>query len=503
LPEEGEGRRDLPADSSIGTTQPSILNVKTSRNYAKVMIGRLCEIAVVFLKRSPLALSLALLLALAGCANSPSGQALQEALKADPKLKDNPLPFFGVVATPTPPAPSPTDLPPELPLYPQGRLVTVSGAGGDGVLTKWSVEQSRDRVISFYRQALQSNDWQDLKESNENGQTVFAAKHKTGLQAIVTLEPADAASQGTNFVIQYGQNGPIAQGAPAPPNSATRKTDVPQPGDDDFIGPLPQKLASPPSAGATAFTDLDKTPKQLQQYVTDLTQLGGLAITSAKTKSASSSSLFEPNRVITRREYARWLLAANNRIYVTRSAKQIRFGTEFSQPAFQDVPKTDPDFPAIQGLAEAGLLPSALAGDSTTVLFRPEAPLTREEMVLWKVPVDMRQALPIATIEAVKQTWGFQDATKIDARALKAVLADFQNGDQANIRRAFGYTTLFQPKRSVTRAEAAAALWYFGYQGDGLSASDAMKEKSAPKSADPSPAPSGSPTATPSGPETI
>ena len=449
------------------------------------------------MKRSSLPLSLALLLIVTGCANSPTGQALQEALKADPKLKDNPLPF-GVAASPTSPLPaqSPTDFPAELPLYPQGKLVTVTGAKGGAVLTKWTVEESRDRVISFYRQALQSNGWQDLKESNENNQTVFAARHQTGLQAIVTLEPADAASQGSNFVIQYGQDGTLAKGAPA----AANKTDIPQPGDDNFIGPLLSKLASPPSGGAIAttqnFTDLDKTPKQLQPYITDLMQLGVLTIAPAKTKSASSQPLFAPNQVITRREYVRWLLAANNRIYATRSAKQIRFGTEFSQPAFQDVAKADPDFPAIQGLAEAGLLPSALAGDSTTVLFKPDAPLTREDMVLWKVPVDIRQALPIATIDAVKQTWGFQDATKINARALKAVLADFQNGDQANIRRAFGYTTLFQPKRSVTRAEAAAALWYFGYQGDGLSAADAMKEKSSPQSADPTPSPTTSPSPT-------
>ncbi|NJK54159.1 MAG: S-layer homology domain-containing protein [Leptolyngbyaceae cyanobacterium SU_3_3] len=137
--------------------------------------------------------------------------------------------------------------------------------------------------------------------------------------------------------------------------------------------------------------------------------------------------------------------------------------------------RRDRDFSAIQGLAEAGLLPSSLSGDSTATLFRPDAPLTREEMILWKMPVDMRQALPTATIDSVKQTWGFQDAARIESRALRAVLADFQNGDQSNLRRAFGYTTLFQPKRSVTRAEAAGALWYIGFQGDGISAQEALK----------------------------
>jgi hypothetical protein len=85
--------------------------------------------------------------------------------------------------------------------------------------------------------------------------------------------------------------------------------------------------------------------------------------------------------------------------------------------------------------------------------------------------------LPSANLDAVKQTWGFQDVAKIDPKALRAVLADFQNGEQSNIRRVFGYTTIFQPKKPVTRAEAAAALWYFGTQGEGISAPEALKLK--------------------------
>ncbi|MGB3642768.1 MAG: S-layer homology domain-containing protein, partial [Rivularia sp. (in: cyanobacteria)] len=56
-------------------------------------------------------------------------------------------------------------------------------------------------------------------------------------------------------------------------------------------------------------------------------------------------------------------------------------------------------------------------------------------------------------------------------------IADYQNGEQSNIRRVFGYTTLFQPKKAVTRAEAAAALWYFGTESEGISAKEALKLK--------------------------
>ena len=238
---------------------------------------------------------------------------------------------------------------------------------------------------------------------------------------------------------------------------------------------------------AIAFTDLNKTPKELQQYVSDLAKLSVLTPTTDGNKATQTAdnNLFAPNKIIARREYVRWLVAANNRLYVSQPAKQIRLSTDATQPAYQDVPRNDPDFPAIQGLAEAGLIPSVLSGDSTTITFRPDAPLTRENLVLWKVPADTRQALPTASLDAVKQTWGFQDAPRIDSKALRAVLADFQNGDSSNIRRAFGYTTLFQPKKSVTRAEAAAALWYFGFQGDGQSAQEALKTLNASPSASP------------------
>ena len=144
---------------------------------------------------------------------------------------------------------------------------------------------------------------------------------------------------------------------------------------------------------------------------------------------------------------------------------------------FQDVPTTDPDFAAIQGLAAAGILPSALTGNSTAVTFQPDAPLAREDLILWKIPLDTRSALPTTSPEAVTGTWGFQDTASIEPLALRAVAADFQLGDLANIRRAFGYTTLFRPDKAVTRAEAAAVLWRFGTQTDGNSAARVLASR--------------------------
>jgi hypothetical protein len=86
----------------------------------------------------------------------------------------------------------------------------------------------------------------------------------------------------------------------------------------------------------------------------------------------------------------------------------------------------------------------------------------------------MRKALPQASIKALEESWGFQDAADINSTALRALYGDFQNGDRSNVRRIFGYTTLFQPKKPVTRAEAAVSLWYFGYQGDGITAREIL-----------------------------
>lgn len=251
---------------------------------------------------------------------------------------------------------------------------------------------------------------------------------------------------------------------------------VPRPGDFEFIGPIPStKLpsngaASPSENSSTTPskpTDLSQVPAEFQSYITDLTNLGALQLT--------SSNGFEPNKVITRREYARWLVATNNLIYASVPARKIRPGASTDQPAFKDVSSKDPDFGAIQGLANAGLIPSTLSGESGVVNFRPNSPLTREDLISWKVPVDIRRSLPNATLDSIKESWGFQDTAKIDPKALRAVLADYQNSDLSNIRRAFGYTTLFNPKKTVSRAEAAAVLWFFGAQGDGLSAKDALQ----------------------------
>ena len=374
-----------------------------------------------------------MLISSAGC---NGGQPLQNTFAPDPQLK----PSGASSETST----QATNLPPDFPLYPQAKLQSTNQTPEQGTVTTWTTSDSIESIHKFYQQELVTKQWEIVTAPSE-GNPQLAAKQA---QLSVTIAPLTSTEKQQTGVTTYTISllGATPVTSPNPTPAATPAISPPPTAD-----PLPRtkSISKPPTAAA--------------DYLTDLTQIGVLTSTDVKA-----------NRVVTRREYARWLVAAHNKITGTKPTQQLKLATTDTKPAFQDVPASNPDFPSIQGLAEAGLISSALSGDPTSTLFRPDAPLTREQLILWKVPLDTRQPLPAASLDAVKQTWGFQDAGKVDPKALRAVLADFQNGEQSNIRRVFGYTTLFQPKKTVNLGEAAIAIWYFGANSEGLSARDAI-----------------------------
>lgn len=448
-------------------------------------------------------LATSLLSLLTACANSPTGEALERSLAADSKLKDNPALFGGSSQNTSQNQPStqrPQDFPTEIPLYPEAKLEKVNpitASSTETQLTTWSSSDPINAIQSFYQKELASNNWQIVSQPTDDAGGTFVAR-RNDLQVTISIPSGvsgvsaqsatnQTTSSVTKFDIQYSRN-----------NSETtsQTPNQPESGNQEVPSYVPSQPAGTSSGQPQTITGLDKLSPTLRQQIEDLAALGVLTVTpsGAKANAETSGTQFEANKVITRREFARWLVAANNQIYANRPGQQIRLASDASQPAFPDVPRSDPDFQSIQALAEAGLIPSPLTGDSTAVLFRPDAPLTRENLILWKVPLDTRQALPTASIDAVKQTWGFQDVAKIEPKALRALLADFQNGEQATIRRVFGYTTLFQPKKPVTQAEAAAALWYFGSQGEGISAQEALQLKRQPSQPSVTPEPSSSPS---------
>ena len=431
-------------------------------------------------------LSFAVLLSLTACVNSQSAKNLEQSLAADPQLQNNPVPFGKPQSQQTTPNPNtstiklPADFPPDIPIYPNAKLEEVTPANSENKISiRWQSADPSNIITSFYRQQFQAKNWQIVQQPQDDVDGTFSAK-RNDLLINVTIKPQTVTKAepnqpqtATKLLIEYSSNSQVTATNPVTPSDNPEFIGpvLPKPDNTNVVTqPTLQPTTQPETLTTQEFTDIQKAPPEWRSHIQDLATLGVLSI-------EPKTNEFLPDKIITRREYARWLVAANNAMYANNPAKQIRLASSSTQPAFRDILTKDPDFPVIQGLAEAGLIPSALSGDATAVLFRPDAPLTREQLILWKVPLDTRQALPAANLEAVKQTWGFQDAGSIEPKALKAVLADFQNAEQSNIRRVFGYTTLFQPKKPVTRAEASSALWYFGTQGEGISATEALKLK--------------------------
>jgi S-layer homology domain len=387
-----------------------------------------------------------LLIILTGCS--------EKTFAPDPKLKE---PSQTVTNTPinntennNPEVQLPTDFPQDIPIYQTAKLIRVE-TGNNDTPTKliWESNDPSNLVESFYKQQLSQNNWQVDRPFNntDNLDENILTASKNDLKVNVTVTNSGSATQ---LAIDYANS--TTPTVPISPTPAITPTITPTPNASNTI----------------SFDDISQLPEQNRQYIQDLANLNILTPNSTK---------FEPNKPITRREYAKWLLTANNTIFANNASKQIRLATNASQPAFSDVKNNDNDFNIIQGLAESGIIPSSLSGDNNKQLFKPDALLTREDLIEWKVPLDIRKSLPTASLDNLKETWGFQDINKISPEVWRSLFADYQNGDRSNLKRTFGYTTLFQPKKTVTKAEAAATLWYFGDRNDGLSAKDALQVK--------------------------
>lgn len=196
------------------------------------------------------------------------------------------------------------------------------------------------------------------------------------------------------------------------------------------------------------FIDLEEVPQA--DMIKDLNKLGLFD---------GAGDKFDPNAPVSRAQYVEWLFKAYN--LLEPESKKIRLAPQL-KPVFKDVPSTHPQYKYIQALANAGY--SIGYEDGT---FRPDKPLTREELMGIKVAVDVGKALPPwrSQMEAV---WKFSDAKQVDERFTGYVHQDFYvSGPKgSNMQRAFGSIGAFKPKEPVLRSEAAATLWQIGQFGD-------------------------------------
>ncbi|KAL3524287.1 hypothetical protein ACH5RR_017121 [Cinchona calisaya] len=219
-------------------------------------------------------------------------------------------------------------------------------------------------------------------------------------------------------------------------------------------------------APSTVSTALQEVPgKVLVPAVVD--QVQGQALAALQALKVIEADV-QPGDLCTRREYARWLLSASSALSRSTISKvyPAMYIENVTELAFDDITAEEPDFQSIQGLAEAGLISSKLSRrdmqssldeDPHPVLFSPESPLSRQDLVSWKMALERKQ-LPVVDKKTLQQLSGFIDIDKINPDAWPALVADLSAGEQGIIALSFGYTRLFQPDKPVTKAQAAIAL---------------------------------------------
>jgi len=197
---------------------------------------------------------------------------------------------------------------------------------------------------------------------------------------------------------------------------------------------------APSSAPAAAFTDIQNSDSA--QAINDLAALGVLDQT---------SGAFRPDDPISRADFVRWLVKANNAIV---KEADYHIHTAHGGPAtFVDVPASDPDFGYIQGLSNAGYV---IGVDATH--FAPQKPLTREQMIYIKACLDEHGDIKTTggALDYVRNT--FNDASKMTYKFVGGIYEDRSAMTTTTFARVYGATKSFSPQQSVTRGEAAVAL---------------------------------------------
>lgn len=186
-----------------------------------------------------------------------------------------------------------------------------------------------------------------------------------------------------------------------------------------------------------------------------------------------AGGVFEPDKPVLRREFVRWLMHADAAIWAQNPSGVIRPSHTDAVQFFSDVPTDDPDYTAIEGLREAGV---PLARGRR---FRPNQPITREEALAIKAYVDCGAPDPLLTsdpAQAYADLAPWKDDRRIGRAYVVPIASCFMQdagtvpADRLDtIARTFGNVDFLQPRRPLTRAQAAAMIWRIGEQKPDLS----------------------------------
>ncbi|BAZ36985.1 S-layer protein [Calothrix sp. NIES-4101] len=231
---------------------------------------------------------------------------------------------------------------------------------------------------------------------------------------------------------------------------------------------LPGLAISKPQQNVTSDTSLKVIQQTLsfadiqgvygEKEIRQLSQLGVIEIGNAN---------FFPSSPITRSQFITWLVKTYNILQTHNTRKPAPIKLPNHQNAtFPDVPPEHPAFLYIQAAYDAGFL---VGNEDGT--FRPDANLTREEMIVLKSPLDSQGSgnsnRSVKSLRSfIQKTKGFTDADQINERYLNHIAFDLGNAASGkNFQRVYGSNRLFAPQKAVTKAEAAVVLSEFRKAG--------------------------------------
>ena len=195
-------------------------------------------------------------------------------------------------------------------------------------------------------------------------------------------------------------------------------------------------------ASGTSLVGLENAPSPNKEMAQDLEKLGVFD------KLGKDFKLLEP---MTRGEYITLVYYANNAVRTQET--HIRLAPA-SDPGFTDIDSQHPAYKYVQAFVHSGY--SVGYPDNT---FKPDQPITREEMIGIKEPLDA------GTPEHGHNIWKFNDFEEIDPKFTPFIYIDHfirNKGKGSNIQRAFGNIKSFKPKETVLGYEAIGSVWQFG-----------------------------------------
>ncbi|MBV8147500.1 MAG: S-layer homology domain-containing protein [Candidatus Eremiobacteraeota bacterium] len=219
--------------------------------------------------------------------------------------------------------------------------------------------------------------------------------------------------------------------------------------------------ASPGAAGTpVSYTDLVGVPGA--EMMTNVASLGVFGM---------PTGTFNPSGTITRGDFVKWLVLANNAIFASEPDKVIR-PSQSTTSSYPDVTTTDPNFSYIQGMYDAGF---AVGFPDKT--FKPSDLLTREQMIAIKESIDRGGVVKyyVNFSDSLLPNW--KDKAQINKLFRGAIAEDYSKDRDAmkqgradlvidNVPRVFGGLAMLRPQQPVTRAQAALVVWKIGAHSD-------------------------------------